>query len=322
MQNTNSHDATTTRVAYIRTIIDKNDIDNYYESTWINLRVWLSFWVGQAIPLDPWDRTNRQRTSPPPRLRHHYILGHSNSVDSFILEWLIEVSKSDSQRLSRDDFEIFLPQSQIKDPANKQLLDRLRKERVKVTTVTLSTSSDYGTDDICDGVMLSRSDYILEASLIRGANSWMGLDAFYRDSLRHNHPQQYNTKELADFYFDNRLKDKMGGHTKKDCSYPHAKSEEWKRDHEIAWKNYKCPSCGKRCKRSKGCKTTGEQWASRAKTAWAEDVDTTAPRPPEFERDWRSLSVEDVINYHGQDVASYKRFRNWEWRSVHTFSGE
>ncbi|KAM0344992.1 hypothetical protein ACHAPU_006873 [Fusarium lateritium] len=322
MQNANSETATTTRVAYIRTIIDKNDLYNYCESTWANLRVWVSFWVGQTIPLDPWDRTNRQRTSPPPGLRHHYILGHSNPVDSFVLDCLIQFSSPGSKRLLRDGFEVYLSQSQIKDPANKQLLDRLRTEKVKVTTVRPSTPAEYNTEDICDGAMLSQSDYVLETSLMRGQSSWMGLDAFYRDSLRHNRPQQYNTQEAADFYFDNRLKNKMGGHTMKDCSYAHAKSDAWKRNHEIAWKNYKCPSCGKRCKRSKGCKTTGEQWASSAKTAWAEGVDTTAPRPPEFERDWRSLSVEDVINYYGQDVASYYRFRNWKWRSVDTFSGE
>ncbi|KAM0268756.1 hypothetical protein ACHAPA_004681 [Fusarium lateritium] len=313
--------ATTTRVAYLRTILDKHNLDSYSECDWSNLDTWLSFWVGQTIPADRWGASFRQRTTPPPGLRHHYILGYSNPVDKVILDWLIWCSGHEYHKLLRNDFTVYLSESQQKDPANKQLLDRLRIEKVNITRVTPSAPIEYTTDDICDGAMLSKSDYVLEAGLLRGSYSWIPLDAFYRDSLRHNHPQQYNTEELSKLYFENRLRNKMG-HTRKDCSYAHGKSDAWKRDHEMAWKNYKCPSCGKRCKRSKGCKTTGEQWASTAKMEWAEGVDTSAPRPPEFERDWRSLSAQDVVCYWGRDRVSFERFRNWKWRSVDTFSGE
>jgi hypothetical protein len=318
---TSSETATTTRVAYLRTILDKDDLDNYYESNWINLNTWLPFWVGQTIPVDRCGAAYRQRTKPPPGLRHHYILGYSNPVDKVILDWLICYSGREYHKLLRDDFTVYLSESQQKDPANKQLLDRLRTEKVNIAWVSPSTPTEYTTDDICDGVMLSKSDYVLEAGLMRALYSWIPLDAFYRDSLRHNHPQKFNTEETSKLYYENHLKNKMG-HTRRDCSYAHAKSDAWKRDHEIAWKNYKCPSCGKRCKRSKGCKTTGEQWASTVKMKWAEGVDTSAPRPPEFERDWRSLSAGDVINHWGKDDISYERFRNWKWRSVDTFSRE
>ena len=53
-----------------------------------------------------------------------------------------------------------------------------------------------------------------------------------------------------------------------------------------------------------------------------EGVDLDAPRPPEFERDWRILSVENVLNYYGQDALAYIRFRKWKWRSIDTFSGD
>lgn len=321
MQDTTSFETTTTRVAYIRTILDKDRLEKYSECDWLNLHSWLSFWVGQTIPVERWEATFRQRTKPPRGLRHHYILGYSNPADKAILDWLIYSSGRGYHGLLRHDFTVYLSESQQRDPGNKQLLDQLRTEKVNIASVTPSTPTEYETDDICDGVMLSKSDYVLETGLMRASSCWISLDALYRDSLRHNHPQKHNTDNLGKIYFENRLKNKMG-HTKTDCSYAHAKSDAWKREHEIAWKNYKCPSCGKRCKRSKGCKTTGEQWASTAKTRWAEGVDTSAPRPPEFERDWRSLTVEDVVNYYGEDQMAYERFRKWKWRSVDAFSGE
>ncbi|WZH45403.1 hypothetical protein QYS62_006459 [Fusarium acuminatum] len=235
---------TTTRVAYIRTILDKDSLEKYSECNWLNLNTWLSFWVGQTIPVDRWGAAFRQRTKPPPGLRHHYILGYSNPADKVILDWLIWCSGREYHKLLRHDFTVYLSESQQREPGNKQLLDRLRTEKVNITFVTPSTPTEYVADDICDGVMLSKSDYVLETGLMRASSSGIALDAFYRDSLRHNHPQQYTPENLGKLHFEERLKNKMG-HTRRDCSYAHAKSDAWKRDHEIAWKNYKLGGYGK-----------------------------------------------------------------------------
>jgi hypothetical protein len=224
--------------------------------------------------------------------------------------------------MTRDDFEVYLSEAQMKDPTNRELLQKLEQERVKITVVDSSIPTEFETKDVCDGVMLTKSDYVLETSLERGSSCWITTDVLYRDSLRHGHPQRYNTEELAKRYYHNRLKNKMG-HTQRSCSYPHGKSDAWKFDHAEDWKNYACKSCGQRCKRSKGCKITGEDWAKRKDViAWDEGVDTSAPRPPEFERDWRMLTAEDICNYWGTDPMSYERFRNWKWKSVDTFTGE
>ncbi|KAF9773802.1 hypothetical protein IL306_008322 [Fusarium sp. DS 682] len=314
---------TITRTAYIRTIIDKNKESEYYESCWSNLKSHLWIWVGQKVYFDPAGTgARRLRSSPPAGLHHRYILGHSNAFDAFVLKWLLDNSQPDSWRMSRDDFEVYLSETQMKDPANKELLQRLEKEGVKVTVVDSSAPTDFETEDMCDGVMLTESDYVLEISIVRGSSCWITTDALYKDSLRHGHPQRYKTEEQAKNYYDNRLKNKMG-HTRRSCSYPHGKPEAWKRDHAEDWKNYKCESCGQRCKRSKVCKVTGEDWAKKKDfIAWDEGVDTSAPRPPEFERDWRSLTAEDVRNGWGTDAMSYERFRKWKWRSVDTFTGE
>ncbi|KAF5706192.1 hypothetical protein FGLOB1_7547 [Fusarium globosum] len=314
---------TTTRIAYIRTIIDKDKEVEYYEGCWLNLKMLLWSWVGQKVHSDPAGTGSpRLRTSPPPGLRHHYIIGHSNPVDAFVLEWLLENSKPDSWRISRDDFEVYLSEAQMKDPANKELLQKLEQERVKVTVVDSFMPTKFDTQDLCDGVMLTKSDYVLETYLGRGSSCWITSNVLYRDSLRHGHPQRYNTEELSQRYYDNRLKNKMG-HTRSSCSYPHGKSDAWKIDHAEDWKNYKCESCGQRCKRSKGCKVTGEDWAKRKDViAWDEGVDTSAPRPPEFERDWRMLTAEDICNYWSTDPVSCERFRKWKWRSVDTFTCE
>ncbi|KAJ3519490.1 hypothetical protein NM208_g14111 [Fusarium decemcellulare] len=314
---------TTTRVAYIRTLLDKEQEENYTECDWLNVRSWLDFWVGQRVHLNPHGLYNRRiRSSPPPNLRHHYILGHSTAADALALEWFLQVSKPDGWRLSRTDFEVYLSQAQVEDPANKQLLQRLESEGVSFKTVDPSTPTEFTTDDICDSVMLSESDYVLESALVRTPNCWASLHTLYRDAVRHNHPQRYNAKEISENYYAYRLKNKMG-HTQRGCQYPHGKSEFWKREHKREWELYKCPSCGKRCKRNKGCKTTGEWWAEdKSKTAWSEGVDTSAPRPPDFEKAWRTLSVEDVVNNWGPDWLMSQRFRNWKWRSVDTFAGE
>ncbi|KAF4461438.1 hypothetical protein FALBO_11761, partial [Fusarium albosuccineum] len=315
---------TTTRVAYIRTILDKEHEKNYTECDWSNMRGWLDFWVGQRVYQDPhgfYGYNRRVRSSQPPNLHHHYILGHSNAADDFALEWFLQASRPDGWRLSRTDFEVYLSEAQVNDPANKQFLQRLESEGVSFRTVDPSTPAEFTTEDICDSVMLSESDYVLESAVNRAGYHGSGMHTLYRDALRHNHPQRY-TKELSDNYYAYRLKNKMG-HTQRECCYPHGKSDFWKREHKREWELYKCPSCGKRCKRNKGCKTTGEWWAEdKSKTAWSEGVDTSAPRPPDFEKAWRILSVEDVVNNWGPDWLMSQRFRNWKWRSVDTFSGE
>lgn len=308
---------TTIRVAYLRTILDSEV--KYYESDWSNLTIWLRFWVGQQVPKDPFGNDHR-RQSQPPDIHHHYILRHSNAADTFVLEWLLRNSEPEGWRLSRDDFTIYLSRPQMNDPANKPLLHRLNSMKIAIEVVSFPQSTEYASDDACDAVMLSKSDYVLETSLVRGSGYPTTFDTLFRNSMRHGCPQQYNTKEKSNAYYANRLKSRMG-HTQRECCYPHGKSEGWKHDHEQEWKNYKCPSCGKRCKRSKGCKTTGEWW-TKDKRNWADGVDTSAARPPEFEKEWRTLSVEDVINYPGSDVIAAERFRSWKWRSIDTFSGE
>ncbi|RTE74402.1 hypothetical protein BHE90_011158 [Fusarium euwallaceae] len=309
---------TRVRVAYIRTVLD-NEID-YYEDDWSNLKTWLCFWVGQQVPKDPFGHEHRRQSQPPPDIRHHYILRHRNAADIFVLEWLLKNSEPGGWRLSRSDFTIYLSQPQVDDPANQSLLRRLESMKIGIEVVSPLESTEYPSDDICDAVMLSGSDYILETSLVRGAGCSTTFDTLFRNSMRHGHPQQYNTEEKSRAYYANRLKSKMG-HTKRYCGYPHGKSEGWKQEHEEEWKNYKCPSCGKRCKRSKGCKTTGEWWA-KDMNSWADGVNLSAARPPEFEKEWRTLSVEDVVNYHGSDAIASERFRRWKWRSIDTFSGE
>ncbi|KAF5646017.1 peptidase A1 [Fusarium sp. NRRL 52700] len=152
---------TAIRTAYIRTVIDKAKESEYYESCWANLRMLLWSWVGQKVHNDPAGTgAPRLRSSPPPGLRHHYIIGHSNPFDAFVLDWLLENSKPDSWRMCRDDFEVFLSKAQMKDPAYKGLLQKLELERVKVTVVESSTPTEFETEDICDGVMLTKSDYM------------------------------------------------------------------------------------------------------------------------------------------------------------------
>lgn len=308
----------TMRVAYIRTILDKRPLEQVTESEWISLRTWLSFWVGQKVPYDPCGGGRKNRTSPPSGLRHHYILGYTTAADAFILNWLLEVG---SDKLSRSDFEVYLSEAQMKDVKNKDLLRRLEAGKVIVSKIT-APSKEYSSDDICDSVMLSKSDYVLDTTLQHGPSCWISTDALYRDSLRHNHPQYYKADELNNFYFANRLKNKMG-HTKRSCSYARGKSDAWLYDHYVEWQAYACPSCGQRCKRNKGCKNTGEDWAkNQRKEEWTEGVDLDAPRPPEFERDWRMLSVDDVLNCYSKDRLAWERFRKWKWRSVDTFSGD
>ncbi|KAJ4138739.1 hypothetical protein NW768_002610 [Fusarium equiseti] len=310
-----------TRVAYIRTIPDKRPAEEIIECQLSNLRTWLRFWVGQKVPYDPCGAGRKNRTSPPPGLRHHYILGYTTAADAVILDWLLEASTPGSDKLSRTDFELFLSEAQMKDVKNKDLIRRLEAENVIVTKIT-TPSSEYASDDICDSVMLSKSDYVLDTTLQYGPSDWISTDALYRDSLRHAHPQYYKTDELNNFYFESRLKNKMG-HTQRSCSYPHGKSEAWLYDHYVKWQAYACPSCGQRCKRSKGCKNTGEDWGKdRRREEWMEGVDLDAPRPPEFERDWRMLSVENVLNYYSEDRLAWERFRKWKWRSIDTFSGD
>lgn len=308
---------TSTRVAYIRTVLDKETA--YYEWDWSNLECWLGFWVGQKVPEDPFGHEQRKRRQSLPDIHHHYVLGHSNATDAFVLEWLLKSSEPGGWRLSRADFTIHLSRPQINVPANKLLLHRLEGMGVGIEAVS-PQSTEYASDDICDAVMLSKSDYVLDTSLVRVPSCSATFDILFRDSMRYGRPQQYNTEERSNAYYANRLKSKMG-HTQRYCGYPHGKSEVWKHEHEQGWKNYKCPSCGKRCKRSKGCKTTGEWWAEN-KTPWADGVDTSSPRPPEFEKEWRNLSVQNVLNYPGPDAMALERFRNWKWRSVDTFSGE
>ncbi|QPC80389.1 hypothetical protein HYE68_011141 [Fusarium pseudograminearum] len=306
-----------TRVAYLRTILDKKSTEEHSETDWLNLDSWHWTWVGQNVPWDPWGSGRKNRTKPPPELLHHYILGFSNVVDPAILDWLLKNSGENNARLSRSDFTVYLSATQMSDPSNKNLLQRLASENVTIKKIT-EASNEYTSDDICDSVMLSESDYILDPTIQIGPSDWVTTDALYRDCLRYGHPQLYRTEEHSNFYYENRLRRKMG-HTMTSCCYPHGKSDQWKRDHEREWRLYECPSCGQRCKRSKGCKNTGEDWAAdrnKYKTAWMEGVDLSVARPPEFEKDWRTLSVNDIV-YYGAE-----RFRKWNWRSVDTFSGD
>ncbi|RGP78268.1 hypothetical protein FLONG3_3583 [Fusarium longipes] len=294
----------TNRVAYIRTILDRRSFGEHDQTERINLQVWLENWVGQKVPWDPCGRGPHGRTSHQPGLRQHYILGHSTAADSFILDWLLNSSISDNARLRRTDFEVFFATTQVNDPSNKNLLQRLASENVKVKKIT-APSEEYKSQDICDSVMMFESDYIIDPALQHGPDSWISIDALYRDSLRYGHPQRYRTERLNNYYYQNRRKNKMG----------HAKR----------WWTHKCPSCGHSCKRSKGCKKTGEDWAAemnKYKTAWMEGVDLSAARPPDFESNWRSLSANDVVYYYGADNIAHERFRNWSWRSVDTFSGD
>jgi hypothetical protein len=105
--------------------------------------------------------------------------------------------------MSRGDFEVYLSEAQMKDPANKEFLQKLELEQVKVTVVDSSMPTEFGTEDICDGVMLTKSDYVLETYIERGPSCWITTDVLYRDSLRHGHPQRYNTEELSQRYYDN-----------------------------------------------------------------------------------------------------------------------
>ncbi|KAL3954209.1 hypothetical protein ACCO45_012165 [Purpureocillium lilacinum] len=235
------------RVAYIRTVIDKDT--DYNETDWCNLRTWLRFWVGKEARPHPFSEEAKMRCGVNTTdIRHHYILAYRNAADEFVLDWLIGCSTKGSFRLRRRDFTVYLSQAQASDPAKKELLQRLQSE--------------------------------------------------------------------------GRLRVHMGGYSSSSCSYPPPKTDAWRRAHDEAWRNYACPSCGKRCKRSKGCRTTGEWWTagrSEAARRWGEDVDTSAPRPPEFEKEWRDLSVEDVLARYGKGWGSRV---GWKWQSVDTFSGE
>lgn len=311
----------TTRVAYIRTLLDTRPSEEYYQSDWVNLRTWLWLWVGQRLPIDLLGDDRMKRTPPPPDLDHHYILGYSTAADSFILSWLLEVSELGNANLSRCDFDVYLSDSQMNDPKNKDILTRLISENVTIKRVK-KPSTEYASDYVCDSVMLSESDYILDPTLMLGPSDWMTTDASYQDSLRHGHPQRYKPKDINNGRYGNRLKDKMG-HTIPSCSYPYGKSEAWKHGHEVRWSAYACPCCGRRCKRSKGCKETGIDWAvMNSDNRWIEGLDLSAARPPDFERNWRNLSAEDVVNYCGPDTKVWERFGKWKWRSVDTFSGD
>ncbi|KAM0499131.1 hypothetical protein ACHAP8_005842 [Fusarium lateritium] len=322
MEETNSAATTetpklTTRVAYIRTVLDKKTTEEHTETDLANLNSWLWTWVGQNVPWDPWGSGRKNRTKPPPDLHHHYILGYTTGTDTYILNWLLKNSEPKYARLSRAAFTVYLSTTQMKDPNNKDLLERLASENVTIKKIT-APSEEYPSDDICDSVMFSEGDYIIDSTLQLGPNSWLSTDALYRDSLRHGHPQCYKTEELSNFYYENRLRNKMG-HTMTSCQYAHGKSDQWKQYHEMQWRIYECPSCGQRCKRSKGCKNTGEDWAadrSKYKNAWMEGLDLSAARPPDFEKYWRTLSVNDVVYHYDES------FRKWNWRSVDAFSGD
>lgn len=312
------------RVAYIRTVIDKDT--DYNETDWCNLRTWLRFWVGKEARPHPFSEEAKMRCGVNTTdIRHHYILAYRNAADEFVLDWLIGCSTKGSFRLRRRDFTVYLSQAQASDPAKKELLQRLQSESVSVHIVPLDKSREtlsQDEPDACEEALLSASDYLLETYLSR-AQRISPFHSLWRDSLRHGHREASNAAERSKEYSEGgRLRVHMGGYSSSSCSYPPPKTDAWRRAHDEAWRNYACPSCGKRCKRSKGCRTTGEWWTagrSEAARRWGEDVDTSAPRPPEFEKEWRDLSVEDVVARYGKGWGSRV---GWKWQSVDTFSGE
>ncbi|GJN80103.1 hypothetical protein PLIIFM63780_003627 [Purpureocillium lilacinum] len=312
------------RVAYIRTVIDKDT--GYNETDWCNLRTWLRFWVGKEARPHPFSEEAKMRCGVNTTdIRHHYILAYRNAADEFVLDWLIGCSTKGSFRLRRRDFTVYLSQAQASDPAKKELLQRLQSESVSVHIVPLDKSREtlsQDEPDACEEALLSASDYLLETYLSR-AQRISPFHSLWRDSLRHGHREASNAAERSKEYSEGgRLRAHMGGYSSSSCSYPPPKTDAWRRAHDEAWRNYACPSCGKRCKRSKGCRTTGEWWTagrSEAARRWGEDVDTSAPRPPEFEKEWRDLSVEDVVARYGKGWGSRV---GWKWQSVDTFSGE
>ncbi|KAJ6445180.1 peptidase A1 [Purpureocillium lavendulum] len=313
------------RVAYIRTVIDR-DVE-YNETEWCNLRTWLRFWVGQEAQPNPFGHGPKLKCGVQATdIRHHYILAYRNAADKFVLDWLIGCSGKGSLRLARDDFTVYLSRSQASNPANKALLDRLGREAVHTITVASNDAAgrpSLSEADACEEELCAASDYLLETHLAR-AQHISPFSYLWHDSLRHGHSQRPETDDESQAHWRGRLRRRMGGHTARSCSYPHPKSEGWRREHEEAWRNYACPSCGKRCKRGKGCRTTGEQWWTggtrrEEERRWGEDVDLTAPRPREFEEQWRSMSVEDVVGIFGK---GWGLQTSWRWQSVDTFSGE
>ncbi|KAG8668031.1 hypothetical protein FPOAC1_007392 [Fusarium poae] len=139
MEETNNATTETsrlTRVAYIRTILDKKTTEELTENDRFNLNSWLCTWVGQNVPWDPWGSGRKNRTKPPPDLLHRYILGYSTGADSYILDWLLRNSEPKYARLSRSDFTVYLSATQMNDPNNKDLLQRFASTNVTIKKIT------------------------------------------------------------------------------------------------------------------------------------------------------------------------------------------
>ncbi|EEY23435.1 conserved hypothetical protein [Verticillium alfalfae VaMs.102] len=218
----------------------------------------------------------------------------------------------------RRDFTVFVSREQAATTQNTELLQRLKVEQVEVqvlTTHDLATSqAEYPSSLPCDAFMLLKSDYALHI-WSGGRVNYEGDNVRFcgwRDSLRLGAPEE--TRRLP--------KPLLMGHTRRGCCWA-GKCNYWRRDHDEKWRNYKCPCCGGRCKRTKGCQKTGEYWVEEKKLPeWlleAEEENGTVP--PEFAREWMNMSAADTIDKYElrKGIGTAGR---WRWRSIDTFAGD
>ncbi|KAG7116207.1 hypothetical protein HYQ45_016141 [Verticillium longisporum] len=283
----------------------------------------LECWVFQDKP-----SAKITRGKPRPRAcRQHYILGLDTTSDRIAIDWLIQGSAVDVEdpKYERRDFTVFVSREQAATTQNIELLQRLKAEQVEVQLLTThdlaASQAEYPSSVPCDAFMLLKSDYALHI--------WPGDRVNYdrdnvrfcgwRDSLRLGAPEEPEDYPSR-FWYDYRH-DKMG-HTRRGCCWA-GKCNYWRRDHDEKWRNYECPCCGGRCKRTNGCQKTGEYWVEEKKLPeWLlEAAQEKGTVPPEFAREWMNMSAADTINKYElrKGIGTAGR---WRWRSIDTFAGD
>ncbi|KAM0270888.1 hypothetical protein ACHAQH_009272 [Verticillium albo-atrum] len=259
--------------------------------------------------------------------RQHYILGIDTAVGKLAIDWLIQASGEGVKepQLARSDLAVVVSRDQAKSSRNEELLQRLKIERVEIQLLTKHDLSagqaEYPSSAPCDAFMLLKSDYALNIMYDDHAN-YDGDDMRYwdwRNSLRLGAPEEPEDWPER-FWYDHRH-DKMG-HTRRGCCWA-GKCIYWRHNHGKKLRTYKCPCCGGRCKRTKGCQKTGEYWMEEKKLPeWLREAEEdNGFVPPEFAREWMNLSSAETIERYNlrKGIATAG---SWRWRSIDAFSGD
>ncbi|KAM0327532.1 hypothetical protein ACHAQA_005822 [Verticillium albo-atrum] len=314
----------TARICYIRTVGSDPEADNKVrEEDGRGPQAFvpdcLETWVYQDKPKQV--AGGKQKPVAP---RQHYILGIDTAIDRLAIDWLLEASKEgeDDPKIARRDFTVFVLREKPKGPEHEELLQRLKAENVEVEALKerdlAASQAEYPSSEACDAFMLTKSNYVVNHINMDFIDQYRYYNGEWKDSMRLGAPEAiYDDRHF--FWYD-RLQRKTG-HTKRGCCWE-GKCLYWRREHLQKWYDYACPSCGGRCKRSKGCQKTGEYWVEDTRPEWLRDAEEeNGPVPPEFAREWRTMSARETVEKYNLR-SGIGPAEGWRWRSIDTFSGD